>query len=67
MGKSIQFWGSQLPKIRITSKKERNKSCSALNFVQKSPRGHLSIYPHPYGAKRLERVIWLKYCDVQNW
>ncbi len=30
-------WGSTQPKIRVTSKKALNKSCSKLNFVQKSP------------------------------
>ncbi len=31
-----RYFGT-LPKIRITAKKALNKSCSALNFVQKSP------------------------------
>ncbi len=39
----IQF--RLLPKIRITSKKASNESCSKLNFEQKSPRAHMSISP----------------------
>ncbi len=31
-----------LPKIRIISKKASSKSCSELNFVQRSPRDHMS-------------------------
>ncbi len=44
-GKVDPVWESMLPKIRIASKKASNKSGSALNFVQKSPRGHTSISP----------------------
>ncbi len=44
-------------------KKVSNKSCSELDFVQKSPRGHMSIFPQS-GARRLERLIWLKYYFV---
>ncbi len=49
-----------LPKIRIASKKASNKSCSELNFVQKSPQAHLAIFLQS-GARGLERLIWLKY------
>ncbi len=34
-----------LPKIHVASKKALNKSHSKLNFVQKSPRMHNSIFP----------------------
>ncbi len=37
-GKLDSLWGSMLPKIRITSKKASNNSCSELNFVQKTSR-----------------------------
>ncbi len=46
----ISLLGWTLPKMRIASKKASNKSCSKLNFVQKSPRekpvpdiGHPSV------------------------
>ncbi len=39
----ITFNLGLLPKIRITSKKASNESCSKLNFVQKSPRAHMSV------------------------
>ncbi len=55
---------STLPKIRIPSKKASNKSCLELNFVQKSPRAHMSIPPPPSGAMELERLIWLKYSYI---
>ncbi len=35
-GKLDSLWGSTMPKICISSKKASNKSCSELNFVQKS-------------------------------
>ncbi len=34
-----------MPKIRIPSRKASNKSCSELNFEQKSQRAHMSISP----------------------
>ncbi len=52
-----------LPKICITSKKASHKSCSELNFVQKSPRVHMSISPQS-GARALERLIWLLYYTI---
>ncbi len=42
--------------MRIVAKKPSNKSCSALNFVQKSSRGHMSIFPQS-GARELESFI----------
>ncbi len=44
-GKVDSVWGSTPLKIRITSKKALNKSCSKLNFVQKIPRAHVSTPP----------------------
>ncbi len=52
-----------LPKIRITSKKALNKSCSKLNFVQESPRAHMSIFPWS-GARGLERLARLEYYSI---
>ncbi len=52
-----------LPKISIILKKVSSKSCSKLNFVQKSPRAHMSIPPQS-GARGLERLIWLLYYMV---
>ncbi len=49
-----------MPKIRITAKKPSNESCSALNFVQKCPRGHMSICPQS-GARRLKQFIKRNY------
>ncbi len=44
-------------------KKASNKSYSKLNFIQKSPRAHLSISPRS-NARGLERLIWLLYYKV---
>ncbi len=41
---------------RIAAKKPSNKSCSALNFVQKSPPRHMSISPQS-GASGLKKFI----------
>ncbi len=41
------------------------KIYSELNFVQKSPRAHMSIYPRS-GARGLERLTWLKNFNVQK-
>ncbi len=43
-GKLGSLYGLTMPKVRI-SRKAWNKSCLELNFLQKSPRAHLSIYP----------------------
>ncbi len=45
--------------------KPSNKSCSALNFVQKSPGGQMSIFPRS-AARGLENFIWLKYYIYRN-
>ncbi len=44
-GKVDSVWGSMPPKTRITSKIALNKSCSKLNFIQKSVRAHMPIFP----------------------
>ncbi len=44
-GKVCSLWDSTPPKIRIIMKKASNKSCSELNFTQKSPRARMSISP----------------------
>ncbi len=57
----ITFNSVLLLKIRITSKKASNESCSKLNFVlQKSLRAHMSISSRS-GAMAFERLIWLLY------
>ncbi len=63
-GKLDSLWGSMLPKICITSKKGLNKSCSELNFVQKSP-WDMSISPTS-GVGRLQRSVHLKSYNVQK-
>ncbi len=56
MIKNTFHFGLKLPKILIIAKKPSNKSCSTLNFVQKSPQGHMSISPQS-GARGLKRFI----------
>ncbi len=58
-GKVDSVWGSTQPKICVASKKALNKSCSKLNFVQKSLQGHKSIFPRSKG-RGLERFPSLK-------
>ncbi len=65
-GKLDSLWSSTLPEIRITSNKASNKSCSKLNFVQKSPRAHMSIFSMS-GAWGLQRSVHLKCYSVQKW
>ncbi len=48
------FLGLNTAEIRILLKKASNKSCSELNFIQKSPRAHMSISPQS-GARGLKR------------
>ncbi len=64
-GDVCSLWGSTLPKVRITSKKASNKSCSKLNFAQKSPRAYTSISPMS-GARGLQRSVCLKSYNVQK-
>ncbi len=47
-----------LAKIRVTSEKASNKSCWELNFVWRSPRAHMSIFPQS-GARGLQRSVCL--------
>ncbi len=54
-----------LPKIRNTSKKASNKNRSKLNFIQKSLRAHMSIYPWS-GGGGLERLASSKHYYVQK-
>ncbi len=55
-----------MPKIRSISKTASNKSCSELNFIQKSSRAHMSISPTS-GAREFERSVHLKSYNVQKW
>ncbi len=52
--------GQKQPKISIISKTTSNKSCSELNFLQKT-HGRICISP---SGKGLQRLICLKYYDV---
>ncbi len=65
-GKLDSLQGSPLSRIRIVSKKASNKSCSELNFVQKSTLGHMSISLKS-GARGLQRSVCLKSFNVQKW
>ncbi len=71
---SLEYYNVEKRKSRFTLgldaeknthriKKGSYKYCSELNFVQKSPRSHLSICPWS-GAIGLERLTWLKYYDL---
>ncbi len=60
------LWDSTLPKIHIISKKASNKSCSKLNFIQKSLRAHTSIY-RTSEAAGLQRSVYLKSYNVHKW
>ncbi len=54
-----------MPNICITLKSDSNKSCSALNWVQKSQWAHMSISPRS-GAWGLKTLIWLKNYNAQK-
>ncbi len=57
---------NQAKRIKTTEiLKPSSKSCSSLNFVQKSPRGQMSIFTWS-GARGLENFIWLKYYIYRN-
>ncbi len=60
---SLQGW--MLLKIPILWKKGSSKSFLELNSLQKSHRVHMSISPRS-GARLLERLMWLKYYNVQK-
>ncbi len=53
-GKVDSVWGLTPSKIRIALKKDLNKSCLKLNFVQKSPRAHRVL------CQWLKTTKWLK-------
>ncbi len=69
---NVQKWGIEFTlgfnaaKKHIASKKASNKSCSELNFIQKSPRAHMLI-SHMSGAAGLQRSVYLKSYNVQKW
>ncbi len=65
-GKRVSVWGSMLPKIGIIREKVLNKSCWALNFIQKSSWAHMSI-PIQSRANGLEKLMWWKDYNVQKW
>ncbi len=52
-------------KILILWKKGLSKNFLELNCPQKNHWAHVSIFPRS-GATRLERLIWLKYYNVQK-
>ncbi len=54
------LYSSMLLKLPIILKNASNKSCYALNFVQKSQRTHMSICPRS-GARGLRGLQSLKY------
>ncbi len=58
--------GSTLPQLPILLKNASNKSCWALNFVQKSKWVHMSISPKR-GVKDLQRLISFKCYKVLKW
>ncbi len=62
-GKLDSLWGSVMPKIRNTSKKASNRSCSELNFIQKSFRAHMSISPRS-GAWGFSISVYYKISNV---
>ncbi len=64
-GEVDSLWGWTLPKIRITSKRASNKSCWALNSMQKSQWTHMSIY-HQSEARDSKDCYRLKYYNVQK-
>ncbi len=65
-GKLDSLWGSVMPKIRSILKKASNKSCSELNFVQKSSGAHMSSSP-TCEAWEFKRSVYLKSYNVQKW
>ncbi len=63
-GNLDSLWGSMLRKIRITSKKASNRSCSESNFIQKSQQAHMSVSPRG-GAKGFSISIHYKISNVR--
>ncbi len=58
--------GSMPPKIRISSKKALNKSCSKLNFIQKSSRVHMSIAPRSRARGKINISALRLFCTKFN-
>ncbi len=53
-------------KITDNNKKASNKSCSELNFLQKSYQAHVSISLRS-GIRGLQRLPCLKHFNVLKW
>ncbi len=54
-----------MPKIRIISKNASNKSCWALNWVQKCQGAY--VYLSQEGSKVFQELPFLKYYNVSKW
>ncbi len=65
-GKVISLSGWILLKLPIISENASNKSCWALNFIQKSQRMLMPISPRSE-ARGLDRLICFKYYIAQKW
>ncbi len=63
MEKIDPLQGRMLTKLPIITKTASNKSCSELNFLQKSQAVHMSVSPMS-GARRLQRLPYFKYYNV---
>ncbi len=59
-------FGQNIAKKRIISKNASHKSCSELNFLQKTQWTHISIFPRS-GARGAKHLPFLKYIDVLEW
>ncbi len=66
MGNWIHFGAQRCQKYALHPKKGLNKSCLELNFVQKSPGAHMSIFLTS-GAGEHQRSVHLKSYNVQKW
>ncbi len=70
---NVQKWGSRFTQrlhaaknMHYISKNASNKSCWAVNFVQKSQWTHMSIsHQMELGAPKIPHP--LKYCNAQKW
>ncbi len=61
-GKADSLQASTQPKILIISKNASDKSCRALNFLQKSHWAHMSTPSAPKsGSRVLQRLVCFKY------
>ncbi len=66
MGNWIHFGIQRCQKYALHKKKASNKSCSELNFVQRSPRALIFISPTSE-AMGLQRSVHLKSYNVRKW